>query len=87
MQRAKGPGFLEHGDQLGAEGGRTSVAALQSVEAPGEVRVQLLRVDFEMPQNPRAVVVHFFKRFDQEMFDLHVVVGLRQAQSGGSFQG
>ena len=87
LDRRHQPGLLHQVEQPLREGRLAGVARLQAVERPRQVAIEPRRIDLEPLEDRFQVGAARFEQLHQPVLDLDVVVGPRQAQPGGAFQG
>ncbi|MNF66577.1 hypothetical protein D3C84_483720 [compost metagenome] len=87
IDRGAEPGRLKQGWQLGRQGRGAVVAAFQTVQGALEFALEHRLGDAEMLEDPCQVGVRGVEQLEQQVLDLDIVVGARQAQSSRSLHG
>ncbi len=75
------PGVLDHLGDLGREDRGPGIARLEALDGPGEVGRQPVGIDLEVAQDLVKVRVLEVQELQQEVLQVHLVVGVRHAQA------
>jgi hypothetical protein len=81
------PGFADEIDEAGGEEWLAGVSGAESIDGAGAVGSQFGGIDTGEAKDVVEVGAGCFEDFGEPVFDFDVVVGARQAQSGGRFEG
>ena len=80
------PGILDHPGDAGRKSRSPGVARLETLHGAGEIRCQAGLVDLEMPQDLLKIGIRDVEKFEEEVFQIHLIVGLGKTKAGGRFQ-
>src|ERR1022692_2687560 len=87
VDRAQRPGLRHHLDQSRTQRRSARVARLQAVEGTKKFSRKSRCVKLEVFKNCGGVIIRGVEQLQQEVFHLDIVMGARQAESGGCLHG
>ncbi len=82
VNRGDQPCFLDHAGYTGRKSRSSGVACLEPLHGTGEIGRQMCLIDLKVPEYLLNISVRYLEEFYEEVFDIHFIMGLRQAKAG-----
>src|SRR5947207_888758 len=73
-------------DEVRAQGWRSTISSLETIQSTSQVRGKPRLVDFSVFGDQREIAVGHIEQFEQVMLNFDVVVGAGKAEAGGGFR-